>query len=105
MYRQTARSIFNKVRPKCLVIGNANRPLEFSLWAEAKAKGVVTVLLPYTEITLKHTRFLSLCRGASDLVLPFSKSSAAQMRRLSQCCDRRCRVPRWLWSCRDRWHG
>ena len=82
MYRQTARSILNKVRPKCLVIGNANRPLEFSLWAEAKAKGVATVLLPYTEITLKPTRFLSLCRGAFDLVLPFSESSAAQMRRL-----------------------
>ena len=82
MYRQTARSILNKVRPKCLVIGNANRPLEFSLWAEAKAKGVVTVLLPYTEITLKPTRFLSLCRGAFDLVLSFSEILAAQMRRL-----------------------
>jgi hypothetical protein len=82
MYRQTARAILNKVRPKCLVIGNANRPLEFSLWAEAKAIGVTTVLLPYTEITLKPTRFLSLCRGAFDLVLPFSESSAAQMRRL-----------------------
>jgi hypothetical protein len=82
MHRRTARSILNKVRPKCLVIGNANRPLEFSLWAEAKAKGVATVLLPYTEITLKPTRFLSLCRGAFDLVLPFSESSAAQMRRL-----------------------
>jgi hypothetical protein len=82
MYRQTARSILNKVRPKFLVIGNANRPLEFSLWAEAKAKGLATVLLPYTEITLKPTRFLSLCRGDFDLVLPFSESSAAQMRRL-----------------------
>jgi hypothetical protein len=82
MYRQTARAVLGKVRPKCLVLGNGNRPLEFSLWAEAKARGVTTVLLPYTEITLKPTRFLSLCRGAFDLVLPFSESSAAQMRRL-----------------------
>jgi hypothetical protein len=82
MHRETARSILNKVRPRCMVIGNANRPLEFSLWAEAKARGVATVLLPYAEITLKPTRFLSLCRGAFDLVLPFSESSAAQMRRL-----------------------
>ena len=82
MYRQTARSILNRVRPKCLVIGNGNRPLEFALWVEAKARGVTTVLLPYTEITLKPTRFLSLCRGDFDLVLPFSESSAAQIRRL-----------------------
>jgi hypothetical protein len=82
MYRQTARRILNRVRPKCLVIGNGNRPLEFALWAEAKARGVTTVLLPYTEITLKPTRFLSLCRGDFDLVLPFSDSSAAQIRRL-----------------------
>lgn len=82
IHRQTARSILNRVRPRCLVIGNGNRPLEFSLWAEAKARGVATVLLPYAEIALKPTRFLSLCRGAFDLVLPFSESSAAQMRRL-----------------------
>ena len=82
MHRQTARSILNRVRPKCLVIGNGNRPLELALWAEAKARRVTTVLLPYTEITLKPTRFLSLCRGDFDLVLPFSESSAAQIRRL-----------------------
>ena len=82
MYCQTARAIVNRVRPKCLVIGNGNRPLEFALWAEAKARGVTTVLLPYTEITLKPTRFFSLCRGDFDLVLPFSESSAVQMRRL-----------------------
>jgi hypothetical protein len=83
MYRQTtARAILNRVRPRCLVIGNGNRPLEFALWAEAKARGVTTVLLPYSEITLKPTRFLSLCRGEFDLVLPFSESSAAQIRRL-----------------------
>ena len=82
MYRQTARAILSRVRPKCLVIGNGNRPLEFALWAEAKARGVTTVLLPYTEITLKPARFLSLCRGDFDLVLPFSESSAVQIRRL-----------------------
>ena len=82
MHRQTARSILNRVQPKCLVIGNGNRPLELSLWAEAKARRVATVLLPYTEITLKPTRFLSLCRGDFDLVLPFSESSAVQIRRL-----------------------
>lgn len=83
MYRQAARSILNRVRPKCLVIGNGNRPLELALWAEAKARGVTTVLLPYTEITLKPSRFLSLCRGHFDLVLPFSESSAVQIRRLN----------------------
>jgi hypothetical protein len=82
MHRQTARAILDRVRPKCLVVGNGNRPLEFALWAEAKARGVATVLLPYTEITLKPSRFLSLVRGDFDLVLPFSESSAAQIRRL-----------------------
>ena len=82
MHRQTARSILNKDDRNCLVIGNGNRPLELSLWAEAKARRVATVLVPYTEITLKPTRFLSLCRGDFDLVLPFSVSSAAQIRRL-----------------------
>jgi hypothetical protein len=82
MHRQTARSILDRVRPKCLVIGNGNRPLELSLWAEAKARRVATVLVPYTEITLKPSRFLSLCRGDFDLVLPFSESSAVQIRRL-----------------------
>jgi len=82
MHRQTARAILDHVRPKCLVVGNGNRPLELALWAEAKARGVATVLLPYTEITLKPARFLSLVRGDFDLVLPFSESSAAQIRRL-----------------------
>ncbi len=82
MHRHTARLILNRVRPKCLVVGNGNRPLEFALWAAAKARGVATVLLPYTEITLKPSRFLSLVRGEFDLVLPFSELSAAQIRRL-----------------------
>ena len=82
MYRQTARAILKKVRPKCLVIGNGNRPFELSMWAEARARGIATVLLPYLEISLGPARFLSLCRGAFDLVLPFSEYSAAQMRKL-----------------------
>jgi hypothetical protein len=82
IHRPAARAILKKVRPKCLVIGNANRPLEFSLWAEAKAHGIATVLLPYAEINLKPARFLSLCRGDFDLVLPFSDYSASQMRKL-----------------------
>lgn len=82
IHRPAARAILKRVRPKCLVIGNANRPLEFSLWVEARAQGVATVLLPYAEINLKPARFLSLCRGDFDLVLPFSDYSASQMRKL-----------------------
>ena len=82
IHRPAARAILKRVRPKCLVIGNANRPLEFSLWAEARAHGIATVLLPYAEINLKPARFLSLCRGDFDLVLPFSDYSASQMRKL-----------------------
>ena len=67
VHRQTARAILKKVRPRCLVIGNGNRPFEFSLWAEARARGIATVLLPYLEISLHPARFLSLCRGAFDL--------------------------------------
>ena len=81
-YRQTARAMLGKVRPKCLVIGNGNRPLELSLWAEARERGITTVLLPYLEISVQGPRFLSLCRGAFDLVLPFSENSAAQLRKL-----------------------
>jgi hypothetical protein len=82
IHRPAARATLKRVRPKCLVIGNANRPLEFSLWVEARAQGVATVLLPYAEINLKPARFLSLCRGDFDLVLPFSDYSASQMRKL-----------------------
>ena len=82
VHRPAARAILKRARPKCLVIGNANRPLEFSLWAEARAHGIATVLLPYAEINLKPARFLSLCRGDFDLVLPFSDYSASQLRKL-----------------------
>ena len=82
IHRPAARATLKRVRPKCLVIGNANRPLEFSLWVEARAQGVATVLLPYAEINLKPARFLSLCRGDFDLVLPFSDYSASQIRKL-----------------------
>jgi hypothetical protein len=81
-HRSTARAILKKVRPKCLVIGNGNRPFEFSLWAEARAGGVATVLLPFADINLKPARLFSLCRGDFDLVLPFSEYSALQMRKL-----------------------
>jgi hypothetical protein len=83
IHSQTARTILNRVRPKCLVIGNGNRPPEFALWAEARKRGIATVLLPYSEIALKPERFLSLCRGAFDLVLPFSESSANELRKLN----------------------
>jgi hypothetical protein len=83
LYRRAARAIIEKVQPKCLVIGNANRPFEFSLWAEAKARSIATVLLPFAEINLKPARILSLCRGAFDLALPFSEYSARQLCRLS----------------------
>ena len=82
MHRAIARAILRNVRPKCLVIGNGNRPFELSLWAEAKARGIATVLLPYAEICLKPARFLSLCRGVFDLVLPLSENSATEMRKL-----------------------
>jgi hypothetical protein len=52
------------------------------LWAEARAQGIATVLLPYAEINLKPARFLSLCRGNFDLILPFSDYSANQIRKL-----------------------
>ena len=83
-HRRCARVIFESVRPACLVIANGNRPFEFSLFAEAKARGVATVLLPFAEINPKPARFLSLCRGAFDLVLPFSEHSAAEIRKLRQ---------------------
>jgi hypothetical protein len=40
------------------------------------------VLLPFAELNLKPARFLSLCRGAFDLALPFSEYSAQQLRRI-----------------------
>jgi hypothetical protein len=82
IHRPVARAILKKVKPRCVVIGNGNRPFEFSLWAEARARGVATVLLPFAEISLKPARFLSLCRGAFDLALPFSEYSAEQIRKL-----------------------
>ena len=82
IYRRTARAILKKVEPRCLVIGNGNRPFEFSLWAEARTRGIATVLLPYAEISPKPARFLSLCRGKFDLVLPLSDYSADQLRKL-----------------------
>ena len=82
-HRRGARHILQGVRPECLVIANGNRPSEFSL-VEAKARGIATVLLPFAEINLKPARFLSLCRGAFDLVLPFSEHSAAAIRNLRQ---------------------
>ena len=39
IHRSAARAILKKIRPKCLIIGNGNRPLELSLWAEARAQG------------------------------------------------------------------
>ena len=83
-HRRGARHILQGVRPECLVIANGNRPSEFSLFVEAKARGIATVLLPFAEINLKPARFLSLCRGAFDLVLPFSEHSAAAIRNLRQ---------------------
>jgi len=81
-YRPVACAVLDEVRPRCLVIGNGNRHLEFALWAEAKARKLQTVLLPYAEINLKPERFLSLCRGNFDLALPFSDYSAAELRKL-----------------------
>jgi hypothetical protein len=80
--RRCARAILESVRPACIVIANGNRPFEFSLFAEAKSRGVATVLLPFAEINPKPARFLSLCRGAFDLVLPFSEHSATEIRKL-----------------------
>jgi hypothetical protein len=80
--RSAARAILRKVRPKCLVIGNGNRPFELALWAEAKARNIATVLLPYAEIYLNSARFISLCRGDFDLALPFSENSAAELRKV-----------------------
>jgi hypothetical protein len=82
LHLRIARAILEKVRPTSLVIGNGNRPFELSLWAAAKKQGIATILLPYAEINLKPARFLSLCRGAFDLVLPFSDYSANQIRKL-----------------------
>jgi hypothetical protein len=53
-----------------------------SLWAEARANGIATVLMPHQEIFLKPARIFSLCRGVFDLALPFSHYSAEQLHRL-----------------------
>lgn len=84
VYRRVAREILRQTKPECLVIANGNRPFEFALFAEAKARGLPTVLLPFAEINPKPARFLSLCRGAFDLALPFSEHSAEELRKLRQ---------------------
>jgi hypothetical protein len=82
IFRHAAKTILRRTHPSCIVIGNANRPFELALWAAAKASNIATVLIPYQEISLKSGRFLSLCRGAFDLVLTYSDYSAEQIRRL-----------------------
>jgi hypothetical protein len=82
IYRRTARAVLRAAKPECLVIANGNRPFEFALFAEAKARRVATVLLPFAELNPKPARFLSLCRGAFDLSLPFSEYSASELRNL-----------------------
>ncbi len=83
LYRGLARSILRKCRTKCLVIGNANRPFELALWAEATGSGVKTVLLPYQEMEMHPARMFSLCRGRFSHFLPFSEYSAARIRELN----------------------
>lgn len=83
IHRQAARAILKKVRPRCLVIGSAGRPPETALWAEARKRGIATVLLPYAELNMRPERCFSLCRGAFDLVLPISVASASQLRSLN----------------------
>ena len=80
--RREARSILTRSRARCIIIGNGNRRFEYALWAEARSRGVATVLLPYQEIMLKPGRFFSLCGGDFDLALPFSEYSATQLRLL-----------------------
>ena len=82
VYRHVARAILKRAKPECVVIANGNRPFEFALFAEAKARGLPTVLLPFAELNPKPARFLSLCRGGFDLALPFSEHSAGELRKL-----------------------
>jgi hypothetical protein len=82
VYRRVARAILKQAKPECVVIANGNRPFEFALFAEAKARGLPTVLLPFAELNPKPARFLSLCRGGFDLALPFSEHSAEELRKL-----------------------
>jgi hypothetical protein len=82
VYRRVAREILKRVKPECVVIANGNRPFEFALFAEARARGLPTVLLPFAELNPKPARFLSLCRGRFDLALPFSEHSAEELRKL-----------------------
>lgn len=83
LYRGLARSILRKCRTKCLVIGNANRPFELALWAEATGLGLKTVLLPYQEMEMHPARMFSLCRGRFSSFLPFSEYSATKIRQLN----------------------
>lgn len=87
MYRRAARAIIRRTKPKCLVVGNGNRHLELSLWAEARARGIPTALLPYMELFSKPARIFSLCRGGFELAFPFSNSSAEYLRKLSPEMD------------------
>ena len=82
LYRRAARAVLRQTKPECVVIANGNRPFEFALFAEAKAKRLPTVLLPFAELNPKPARFLSLCRGGFDLALPFSEQSAEAIRKL-----------------------
>jgi hypothetical protein len=82
LYRYVARAILRAVRPQVLLIANGNRPFEFALFAEAKATAISTVLIPFAELNPKPARFLSLCRGDFDLMLPFSEHSADVIRKL-----------------------
>jgi hypothetical protein len=82
IFTSAARAVLRRVRPKCLLIANANRPFELALWSVARTMNIKTVLLPYQEINLKPGRLFSLCRGDFDLVLTYSNYSATQFRRL-----------------------
>jgi hypothetical protein len=82
VFRRGSRAILREVKPECVVIANGNRPFEFALFAEAKARRIATVLLPFAELNPKPARFLSLCRGGFDLALPFSDHSAGEIRKL-----------------------
>jgi hypothetical protein len=78
-----SEKILSDVQPKSLLICNANRSFELSLWIEANKKSIKTVLLPYQEIELHPARFLSLCHGNFDMALVLSDYSAKMLRKLN----------------------